>query len=278
MGRFDRSRYQFRLFWSILFILFPFSDAYSQEGTDGSAVFEWGISAGVHFPGDSSSAFYNGDAPDGRIQSLLNRPRIRREVRETLNRDFSFAAYTPAGEMSYQTSYNVGLNARFVPEGSGFSIQGELLYSHLKTEEFFYLAVQEPGKAVPERRPFPVNGQENRLRFLLNIHTESEAEPLRAFARAGGTVGYAEATRNRISIEGLSYSILPSADPRYGDRDIQRGPILGGQGEFGVKLVGEGDWDISLSGRLSYSKVGIGTAPGFDLHGGLLFRLLRNSF
>jgi hypothetical protein len=278
MDLFACSRYQVHLFCSILLLLLAFSGLRAQDREDSSSGFEWGLSLGVHFPGDRSASFYNGDAPDGRIESLLNRPRVRREVRETLDRDFSFSAYTPAGDMSYQASYNVGLNARFIPEGNGASIQGELLYSRLKTEEFFYLAVQEPGKAVPERKPYSVNGQEDRVRFLLNIHAEGEGRPLRSFARGGVAVGYAQATRNRISIEDLSYSILPSDHPRYGDPEIQKGMILGGQGELGVKLITGSDWDISLSGRISYDRVDIGSDPGFDFQGGIFFRLLRNSF
>lgn len=249
---------------------------FAQEDEKGDR-FEWGISVGVHFPGDSSAGFYNGDAPDGRIEDLLGRRRIRRDVREELGQDFEFAGYTPRSEMSYQTSYSVGLNARYIPEGSDLSIHGELLYSRLESEEFFFLLIEKPGQPVPEEEPFPVNGQEERFHFLLDLHKEGSGKPLRTFARAGGTIGYAEASKNRISIQGLSYSILPSSDPRYGDREIQQGLVYGGQGELGIKLVTDSEWDISLSGRLSYAKVGIGPSPGFDWHGGLFFRLLRRS-
>ncbi len=249
--------------------------AQEKEAEEGSS-FEWGITAGVHFPGDSSASFYNGNAPGDRIRERLGWKVVRQEIKERLKNDFQFLGYTPAGEMSYNSSYGVGLNARYIPsEDAGVSIQGELLYSRLKTENVFYLAVDDPGQAVDERRSYSINGREDRVYFSLNLHKEGDGEHFRPFFRVGGTIGYAEASRNEIRIEGLEYSVLPSSDPRYGNPDVQRGIVHGGQGELGLKVRTGKDWDLSLSGRLIYAKIPIGKAPGFDFHGGIYFRLIR---
>lgn len=247
----------------------------AQDDAEKDAVFEWGISIGVHFPGDSAASFYNGDAPDDRIRSLLKRKRVRREVREELNKNFDFHRYTPSEEMSYNVAYTVGLNARYRFGEKQFSLQGELLYSRLKTEDRFFLAVEDPKLARTQIEPYPIRGEEDRFTFSLNLHKEGEAEPLKAFARLGAVIGYSEASKNRISIGSLDYSILPSAHPRYGNPEVQKGPLYGGQGALGLKLVTGADWDLSLSGKLAYSKVEIGKNPAFDLSGGFFFRLLH---
>ncbi|MFB6257816.1 MAG: hypothetical protein ABEH38_03905 [Flavobacteriales bacterium] len=245
---------------------------------DKKGSFEWGLTVGVHFAGDRSAGFYNGDHPKGRIERLLNRSRIRKEIRNELQKDFSFSGYTPPSDMSYKTSYAVGTNFRYMfGKAHEPSIQGELLFSRLKTRNFFYLSVKDPNKAVAERKPYPVEGAENRFLFSLDLHDEGSGKPFRPYYGVGLTVGYADAIRNRISIGGLSYPILPSDDPRYGAPEVQKGVVLGGQGELGLKLRTGKEWDLSLSGKVSYSKVDIGADPAFDLQGAVYFRLIRTS-
>ncbi len=278
-----RKRYSFLnkrkiLIWITCSLSFLGAQGQDSEGEEEApqGSFEWGITAGVQFPGDSSASFYNGKAPDDRIKSLLQWQSVRREVRKELGNDYEFLSYTPAHKMSYNTAYSVGLNAQYFPKGSEqHSVQTELLYSRLKTEHFFYLLVDDPNKAVDDKRAFPVSGEEDRFLFSLNYHREGTGDPFRVFGRVGANIGYAEASRNRISIGGLQYSVLPSSDPRYGDPEIQKGMILGGQGELGLQFQTAQAWDLSLSGRLLYSKVAIGKDAAFEPHGGIYFRVIH---
>ncbi len=245
----------------------------SEEGSNDSSSLGWGLSVGAYFPGDNAASFYEGRDPEYGVQRLFQVQQFYRRIKESLKYDFELAEL-PTG-MSYNTAFMGGLNGNWEFR-SGNYLEVGFLFTKLSLSDKFTIIVHDPNALNQERtETHPISGEERRFVLPLAYRYEWGKPPFLPFLRLGGTLGWAEAQKNRIRIAGQDYSILPSDHPRYGNPSEQKGSILGGHAEVGLKLETGSRWNIGLSGSLSYDRVAIGNDPSFAFQQAILLRLMR---
>lgn len=261
----------------ILIVAFPpaFSFAQDEEGgQEKKNGFFPGISMGAYFGNSGTASFYEGKDPDHGIDRVLSIDRYYRRIRDELKHDFRMGEYPE--NMSYETAFVAGLNGgiRFAEEQELFV---EMLYTRLRLSDAFTLIVEDPGAPNQERiATQEIHGSEER--FLLRVaYGKAWGDgPFRLFGRIGFSGGWAEAKENRIRVEGMDFSVLPSAHPNYGDPQAQKGLIYGGDIELGVRMKSSGEWGLEGGGAIFYTRAGIGEEPSFASQQGLFLRLIRS--
>ena len=245
----------------------------SAQSKGDSSSLGWGISIGAYFPKGNSASFYEGRDPQYGVKQLFEVEQFYRRIKEEVQYDFELAGLPR--DLSYKPAFVGGLNGSWEFKEGNY-IDMEFLFTKLKLADKFTIRVQDPSALNQERiETHNISGEERRFLLPIAYRYEWGKAPFLPFLSLGGTVGWAEAQQNRITIAGQDYSILPSDHPRYGDPNEQKGVILGGQAELGVKIATGSEWDLGLAGTLSYDRVAIGNGPNFALEQTLLLRLMR---
>ncbi|MFB6257227.1 MAG: hypothetical protein ABEH38_00920 [Flavobacteriales bacterium] len=260
-----------------LFLLVPLltlnAQGEKEGGSKDSSSLGWGLSIGVYFPAGNSASFYEGRDPEYGVQRLFQVQQFYRRIKKKLKYDFELAELPD--KMSYNTAFIGGLNGSWEFRDGNY-LDVEFLFTKLALADKFTILVHDPSALNQERfETYNISGQERRFLLPIAYRYEWGKGPFLPFLRLGGTVGWAEAKQNRITIEGQEFSILPSDHPRYGNPKEQKGMILGGHAELGLKVATGSDWDLGLAGVISYDRVAIGNEPGFALEQSILLRLMR---